>query len=83
MLFVRNHSLALDAAGVLHASETTEEDNCLVSCVDWYGNARAIFSGARVFALMGYELIEGRIGSDGQVTEMARLNFNPGGRTSQ
>ena len=41
-------------------------------------NARAIFSGARVFALIGYEMIEGRIGSDGQITETQRLNFNNG-----
>ena len=83
VLFVRNHHLALHSAGVLDVSETTEEDNCLVSCLDWYGNARAIFSGARVFALIGYELIEGRVESDGQVNETARLNFNPGARTSQ
>lgn len=83
VLFVRNRHRALHAVGMLDASETTEEDNCLVSCVDWYGNARAIFSGSRVFALMGYELIEGRVESDGQVTETTRLNFNPGARTSQ
>ena len=83
VLFVRNHGLALHAAGMLDVSETSEDDNCLVSCVDWYGNARAIFAGVRVFALMGYELIEGRIGSDGQVIETTRLNFNPGARTSQ
>ncbi|HJU42679.1 MAG TPA: hypothetical protein VJ691_07680, partial [Vicinamibacterales bacterium] len=83
VLFVRNRHLALHTAGMLDASDTTEQDNCLVSCVDWYGNARAIFSGARVFALMGYELIEGRMESDGQVTETNRLNFNPGSRTSQ
>lgn len=83
MLFVRNRHLSLQSAGLLEASATMEEDNCLVSCVDWYGNARAIFSGARVFALMGYEMIEGRIGSDGQITETQRLNFNPGASRSQ
>jgi hypothetical protein len=84
VMFVRNRQLALQSAGLLDASGTEEEeDNCLASCVDWYGNARAIFSGARVFALMGYEVIEGRIGSDGQIAETGRLNFNPGARTYQ
>ena len=83
VVFVRNRYLSLESAGLLDASATAEDDNCLVSCVDWYGNARAIFSGARVFALMGYEVVEGRIGSNGQITETQRLNFNPRGRTSQ
>ena len=83
VIFVRNRHLSLEIAGSLDASLTVEEDNCLVSCVDWYGNARAIFSGARVFALMGYEVIEGRSGAEGQITETQRLNFNPAARTSQ
>jgi hypothetical protein len=82
VVFMRNRHLSLSVAGRLDASETDVEDNCLVSCVDWYGNARAIFSGGRVFALIGYELIEARIGSDGRVGETRRLNFNPGARTS-
>ena len=53
VMFVRNRHLSLQSAGLLEASATVEDDNCLVSCVDWYGNARAIFSGSRVFALMG------------------------------
>ena len=32
----------------------------VASCVDWYGNARPIFLGDRMFALLGYELVEGR-----------------------
>jgi hypothetical protein len=36
-------------------------DHCKASCVDWYGNARPIFLGERVLALMGYELVEGRL----------------------
>jgi hypothetical protein len=83
VVFIRNRHLSLESAGRFDASATVEEDNCLVSCVDWYGNARAVFSGARVFALMGYEVIEGRIGSDGQITETERLDFNPGARTSK
>jgi hypothetical protein len=82
VMFVRNRHLSLESAGRLDAFGTVEEDNCVVSCVDWYGNARAIFSRARVFAVMGYEVIEGRIGSDGQISETQRLNFNPGTKTS-
>ena len=35
--------------------------DCRASCVDWYGNARPVFLGDRVFALLGYELVEGRL----------------------
>ena len=51
-------------------------DQCRASCVDWYGNARPIFVGDRVFALLGYELVEGRI-VEGRMTERRRLNFAP------
>lgn len=78
VVFIHNRNLALQTAGSLHTTELEEpEDNCVASCVDWYGNARAIFSGARVFALMGYELVEGRIDANGQIAEANRLNFNP------
>lgn len=45
------------------------EDDCKASCVDWYGNSRPIFYQDRIFALMGYELIEGEIDSDKIVTK--------------
>jgi hypothetical protein len=38
---------------------------CEVSCVDWYGNSRPIFTDGRIFALSGSELIEGRIAEPG------------------
>ena len=50
------------------------DDACVASCVDWYGNARPIFIGNRVFALMGYELVEGRLAS-GAIHEVERVNF--------
>jgi hypothetical protein len=52
------------------------DDACQVSCVDWYGNARPIFIGERVYALMGYELVEGRVYDDALV-ELRRVNFAP------
>ncbi len=49
-------------------------DRCVMSCVDWYGNARPIFYRGRVFALLGYELVEGRI-DGGRISEVGRTNF--------
>ena len=48
--------------------------SCEVSCIDWYGNSRPIFTDGRLFALTGTELIEGRI-EDGRVHEVQRLNI--------
>lgn len=47
---------------------------CEVSCVDWYGNSRPIFTDGRVFALTGTEMIEGRI-YDGAIHEVQRINI--------
>jgi hypothetical protein len=47
---------------------------CEVSCIDWYGNSRPIFTEGRLFGLSGTELIEGRI-EDGRVREVQRLNI--------
>ena len=44
--------------------------------MDWYGNARPIFLGPRVFALMGYELVEGQL-RDGRIIERRRVDFSP------
>jgi Beta propeller domain len=61
----------LEAKGV-----NARDDGCQASCVDWYGNARPIFLGDRVFALMGYELVEGRL-ADGRIGEVGRADFAP------
>ena len=50
------------------------DDNCVVSCVDWYGNSRPIFYQDRIFALMGYELIEGSL-DDQALSEYDRIHF--------
>lgn len=52
---------------------------CEVSCIDWYGNSRPIFTDGRVFALTGTEMIEGRIAA-GQIHEVQRLNIARPGR---
>ena len=51
-----------------------QDDQCKVSCVDWYGNARPIFYRGRVFALLGYELVEGELRS-GRLREVDRINM--------
>lgn len=76
--FLRRDRRRLSPAGELVADAAgAQDDGCRASCVDWYGNARPIFLGDRVFALMGYELVEGRT-RFGRITERRRLNFAPG-----
>ena len=47
---------------------------CDVSCVDWYGNSRPIFTGGRIFALMGTDLVEGGL-RGGRIGEFGRLDL--------
>jgi hypothetical protein len=77
MLFVRRNDRRFAHAGEIAAkAEGTRDDGCQASCVDWYGNARPIFLGERVFALLGYELVEGRL-ENGRVREIDRVSFAP------
>jgi hypothetical protein len=48
--------------------------SCEVSCIDWYGNSRPIFTDGRIFGLAGTELIEGRL-EQGRMREVQRLNI--------
>ena len=83
VLFVRNRALSLKAFGELRSlpSGSGRDDQCQASCVDWYGNARPIFLGDRIFALLGYELVEGRMAWRGwpgeRVDELRRVSFAP------
>lgn len=77
MLFLRRKERRLSPLGELAASaEGFQDDSCVASCSDWYGNARPIFLYGRVFALLGYELVEGKVG-DGDIREIGRVNFAP------
>lgn len=77
VLFLRNSDLNLSSVGELKSGPATEvRDNCKASCVDWYGNARPIFLRGRVFALMGYEIVEGSF-ARGKIKEKQRVNFTP------
>jgi hypothetical protein len=80
VLYLRNDGLEFSELGALRArADAQHDDGCRASCVDWYGNARPLFLRGRVFALLGYEIVEGRI-ADGQISETRRINFAPGGR---
>ncbi|KEO91664.1 hypothetical protein EH31_03045 [Erythrobacter longus] len=75
--FLRRDDRKLSKAGELAArTQDAVDDACIASCVDWYGNARPIFMGNRIFALMGYEIVEGDM-SDGRIREARRVSFAP------
>jgi Beta propeller domain len=83
VLYLRNLALRLSRLGSLesHAKPGTY-DGCKASCVDWYGNARPIFVGERIFALMGYELVEGDADADA-ISERRRVDFAPAASVSR
>jgi len=89
VVFLRERGLSLTALGELAARPgVPRDDACKASCVDWYGNARPIFIGDRVLALMGYEVVEGRVerGWRGErVDEVRRISIAPapGGRPAR
>jgi hypothetical protein len=78
MLFLRRGDRVLRDFGRLTATPSAQpDDGCQASCVDWYGNARPIFLRQRVFALLGYELVEGDAGGQA-IREVRRVSFAPG-----
>jgi hypothetical protein len=79
ILFLARRTGRFAEAGQLNAAKAAgqrNDDACQASCVDWYGNARPIFLGDRLFALLGYELVEGSERGN-RVTEKARVDFTP------
>ncbi len=75
LLYLQVEDLQLAPMGGLASSpEAGQDDQCIVSCVDWYGNARPIFYRGRVFALLGYELVEGEVGG-GKIAEKRRTDM--------
>jgi hypothetical protein len=70
---------ALGSAGALVATPkdkvaTHPDYKCEVSCIDWYGNSRPVFTGGRIFGLMGTALVEAEM-VDGKVREKARIDL--------
>ena len=79
VLFLRSDALRLRPLGHLDAQAhegDNADDACVASCVDWYGNARPLFLRGRVFALLGYEIVEGQV-RDGRMRELRRVSFAP------
>jgi hypothetical protein len=77
LLYLRNRGLAFTEIGTLDSRPGAgNDDGCRASCVDWYGNSRPLFIRSRVFALMGYEIVEGRLAAD-KIFEIRRINFSP------
>jgi hypothetical protein len=77
ILFLRKDDRHFTELGTLAAdSVATLLDGCVASCVDWYGNSRPIFLRGRILALLGYELVEGRVEQD-RIFEVRRVNFSP------
>lgn len=80
VLFLRNANASFHPLGELAASPAAPaDDGCVVSCVDWYGNARPLFLNGRVFALLGYELVEGTLAGGG-ISERRRISYAPNRR---
>jgi hypothetical protein len=63
-----------DSGAIRGTSPRHPSYQCEVSCIDWYGNTRAVFIRGRVFALSGTELIEGALEA-GAVQERQRVNL--------
>ncbi|MFO0552985.1 MAG: beta-propeller domain-containing protein [Polyangiaceae bacterium] len=77
ILFLRNDDLVLSELGTLKSKpENAADDDCKASCVDWYGNARPLFFKGRIFALLGYELVEGKVDNK-EINETQRVSFAP------
>ena len=79
VLYLRNSGLTLTELSALAARPvqvSAADDGCRASCVDWYGNARPLFLQGRVFALLGYEVVEGVL-RDGQIREVRRISYAP------
>ena len=75
VIFLGVEGLRFTELGALRSGTgASVDDHCVASCSDWYGNARPIFWRNRVFALLGYELVEGAL-TGGRVREERRVDF--------
>ncbi|MEO8880890.1 MAG: carboxypeptidase-like regulatory domain-containing protein [Gemmatimonadaceae bacterium] len=81
VVFLRTSARGFAKVGALRITRSTPEDDKSLSVPtgwydDWYGNARGMFVRERIFALIGYELIEGQVIGD-RLIERQRINFMP------
>ena len=83
IVYLGNDNLKLNDLGILASSPSPNtNDHCQASCTDWYGNSRPLFIRGRIFALMGYELVEGKIVGK-NMTEEQRIDFTPKGNKTR
>lgn len=73
---LRDEGSRLEPLGEVAAGEPDRDDGCLAECGPWFGNARPLFAGGRILALMGYELVEARV-ADGRLRVVRRVEFTP------
>lgn len=77
MAFLRRGQNRVVPLGELLSDPARQTDDvCAASCIDWYGDARPIFVGNRIFALLGYELVEG-VERGAGIHELRRVSFAP------
>jgi hypothetical protein len=78
MMFFANDSRGFVALGELRSNERdVSDDRCTTGpCTDWFEDSRAFAIGDRLFALLGYELIEAKLEA-GKLLEVRRLHFGP------
>ncbi len=78
LLVLRREGTSLSVAGRLMAPRPPySDDGCRASCAAWYADGRPVFIGNRIYAVLGYELVEAGLEPDGTVRERRRLNFMP------
>ena len=78
VVFLQNDDGEFRSVGRLDARPASESmrDACVASCVDWYGNSRPLFVDGRMFALLGSEIVEGRLDRD-HIEEVRRTTIQP------
>lgn len=77
ILFVEVHNNdTMQPAGIFKSKQKSEEvdDDCTISCVDWYGNTRPFFLEGKIYGLAGYELIKGEY-FQGEIRETSRVDY--------
>ena len=79
MVFLSHRGAEIHEIGELAAQpELAADGGCRVqpACAVWYDDARPLFVEGRIFALLGYELVEGRL-DRGRIREVRRIDFTP------
>jgi len=74
---------AFKQVGMLRGSRevSSVDNNCEVSCYDWYGVARPFFINQHIYALVGFELIQGQFVQnqrEQEIQTLQRLNLQSG-----